>query len=268
MTAGDQPLVGVGVLVTRPAHQAGPLCDALAARGAAVTRFPVIAIGAAPDPQALDRGLDRLDCADLVIFVSPNAVDALFRRLAERGQPWPAGVAVATVGRGTARALAARDVAATVVPADGYDSEALLAQPPLRHVRGQRAMLVRGDGGRELLRETLEQRGATVEVLSAYRRELPDVDPAELDRAWARSALDVAVVTSGNALENLVMLAGEQRRSRLLGTGLVVISERVAARASGLGFCNGIVTAEGPDTDALAAGVERWVAGKRRQANS
>ncbi|SEP01319.1 uroporphyrinogen-III synthase [Aquisalimonas asiatica] len=268
MTAAEQPLAGVGVLVTRPAHQAEPLCDALAARGAVVTRFPVIAIGAAPDPRALDRGLDRLGDADLVIFVSPNAVDALFRRLNERRLSWPDGVRVATVGRGTARALAARDVTATVVPADGYDSEALLAHPALRHVRGQHAMLVRGDGGRELLRETLERRGATVDVLAAYSRGLPDVDPAVLDQAWARGALDVAVVTSGNALENLVRLAGAPRRSRLFGTGLVVISERVAARASGLGFCNGIVTADGPDSDALAAAVERWVAGKGRQANS
>lgn len=268
MNAGDgQPLTGVDVMVTRPAHQAQPLFDALVARGAAVTRFPVIAIGPAPDPDALDQALDRLPDTDLVVFVSPNAVDALFRRLSERGQAWPAGAEVATVGHGTARALAAWNVSATVVPSRGYDSEALLAEPALRHVSGRHAMLVRGNGGRELLRETLEQRGATVQVLAAYSRGLPDVDPTELDRLWAGNGLQVAVVTSGNALENLITLAGEHRRRRLLGTGLVVISERVAARASGLGFCNGIVTADGPDGEALAEGVERWVAGKRRQAN-
>ncbi|MDN3516674.1 uroporphyrinogen-III synthase [Aquisalimonas lutea] len=259
------PLRGLGVLVTRPAHQAEPLCRALEARGARVIRFPTLAIAPPPDADAVERGIDRLAAMDWVVFVSPNAARSLLDRLAARGEAWPDGVRVATVGAGTAAELEARGVAVDCVPAAGSDSEALLDEPAFRHVDGQRAMLVRGESGRETLRTTLAERGARVEVLPAYRRVRPDSDPAVLDRAWARGMLDVAVVTSTEALDNLVGLAGEARRSRLLATGLVVMSERVASRASGLGFAGGIVVADGTGTDALTEAVARWAAENRRQ---
>ncbi|WP_290651261.1 uroporphyrinogen-III synthase [Aquisalimonas sp.] len=255
------------MLVTRPVHQAAPLCEALECQGAAVTRFPVIAIRPPLDEQALDRGVKRLHGADVAIFVSPNAVEALLDRLAQRGIPWPEEVRVAAVGRGTQRALEQRGVGVDTVPDSGFDSESLLSQPALQHVCGQHAMLVRGDGGRDVLRATLEHRGATVEILAAYRRALPELDPDILDEAWANGRLDVAVITSATALEHLMRLVGPTRQDRLLATGLVVISERVAEQASGLGFHNGIVIAAGPSTEALTDGVVRWVASNRRQDN-
>lgn len=267
MGAEREPLRGLGVLVTRPAHQAEPLCRALEAREARVIRFPTLAIAPPPDSAALESGIERLAAMDWIVFVSPNAARSLLDRLAARGEAWPDGVKVATVGAGTAAELEARGVAVDCVPSTGSDSEALLDEPALRHVSGQRAMLVRGETGREALRTTLAQRGAAVEVLSAYRRVCPDSDPAVLDRGWARGALDVAVVTSSEALDNLLGLAGPTRRQRLLATGLVVMSERVASRASGLGFAGGIVVANGTGTDALTEAVARWAAENRRQNN-
>ena len=264
MPPGDGELAGVGVLVTRPAHQAEPLCDELERRGASVTRFPVLAIGPPEDAAARDQGIRRLPGMDWVIFVSPNAVHALLDRLEEMGLGWPGGVRTAGVGAGTAAALEERGLHMDCVPKTGFDSESLLAQPAFRHMAGRRAMLVRGDGGREILRQTLEKRGAEVHVVAAYRRMRPATDPAILDTAWAAGAMDVAVVTSGAALENLLTLACPERRERLLGTGLVVISQRVAAQASGLGFANGIVATEGTSAEAMSDAVARWVNENRR----
>ena len=267
MSAGDGELAGVGVLVTRPAHQAEPLCAELERRGATVTRFPVLAIGPPEDPAARDQGIQRLAVMDWVIFVSPNAVHALLGRLHELGCAWPTGVRTAGVGAGTAAALDEWGLHVDCLPDTGVDSESLLAQPAFRQMTGRRTMLVRGDGGREILRQTLETRGAEVDVVTAYRRLRPATDPAVLDAAWAGGALDVAVVTSSTALDNLLTLAGPRRRERLLATGLVVISERVAARASGLGFANGIVAIEGTSAAAMSDAVARWANENRRQAN-
>lgn len=267
MPRGDGELAGVGVLVTRPAHQAEPLCAELERRGGTVTRFPVLAIGPPEDAAARDQGIRRLPGMDWVIFVSPNAVHALLDRLEEMDGDWPAGVRTAGVGAGTAAALEERGLHVDCVPDTGFDSESLLAQAEFLQMAGQRAMLVRGDGGREVLREALEKRGAEVHVVAAYRRMRPATDPAILDTAWAAGALDVAVVTSSAALDNLLTLAGPRRRERLLATGLVVISERVAAQASGLGFANGIVATEGTSAVAMSDAVARWANENRRQAN-
>lgn len=267
MIAPERQLAGIGVVVTRPAHQAEPLCRALEARGASVIRLPLLAIAPPPDPVARDQAIDRLASMDWAVFVSPNAVDALLDRLDELGRAWPAGVRTAAVGAGTAAALEARGVPVASVPPGGFDSEALLAQPDFQHMNGRHAMLVRGEGGRELLRSTLEARGGRVETLTAYRRVRPAADPVALERAWVRGEADVAVVTSGEALDNLLVMAGPECREAVLDTGIVVLSDRVAGKASGLGFRNGIVVATGTSTEALAAAVERWATRNRRQDN-
>ena len=267
MSPGQAPLAGVGVLVTRPVHQAGPLCEALERRGARVTRLPMIDIRPTDDTAGLERGLARLSAADLAIFVSPNAVEGLLHELSARGLSWPPGITVAAVGHGTVRALEAHGMAVDVVPASGFDSESLLDMPALRQIAGHHAILIRGNGGRDVLRGTMEERGARVTLLPVYRRALPDLPVAALDGLGRPGEMDVAVITSGTVLEHLVTVAGPQRRDALLDTGLVVISGRVAAQASGLGFRNGIVTADDPGAEALADGVVRWVADNRRQDN-
>ncbi|MFO7859163.1 MAG: uroporphyrinogen-III synthase, partial [Ectothiorhodospiraceae bacterium] len=253
-----------GVVVTRPAHQAEPLCRALTALGARVTRFPTIAIAPPADGQALTPALQRLDGAAWAVFVSPNAVHALMRRLHEHGLSWPPGLQTAAVGPGTAAALREHGVSVTCVPASGADAAALLAEPGFQPAAGERVVLVKGEGGRAVLGEGLAARGIDGTELAVYRRVKPDTDPAVLDAARSGGALDVAVVTSVEALENLVAMAGPDRRGYVVDMGLVAMSRRVADRGSELGFGDGIVIPSGTGPQALAEAVTRWAADNRR----
>lgn len=261
---GEVALAGVGVLVTRPAHQAEPLCRALTALGARVTRFPTIAIASPADPDALKPNLQRLDGAAWAVFVSPNAVHALMSRLREQGQDWPPGIRTAAVGPGTAAALREHGAAVTCVPASGADAETLLAEPGFQPAPGERVAVVKGEGGRAVLGQGLAARGIDVVELAVYRRMMPDTDPAVLDAARAGGTLDVAVVTSVEALENLVAMAGPGRRAYVVGMGLVAMSRRVADRGTELGFGNGIVIPSGTGPQALAEAVTRWAVDNRR----
>jgi len=107
----------------------------------------------------------------------------------------------------------------------------LLALPQLQDVSGQHILIVRGDGGREKLKETLEQRGATVEYIEAYRRQLPKRNPANLIQNWAAMA-EVVTVTSNQVLDNLFTLLGEDAASLLQKTPLLVVSQRMAEHAT------------------------------------
>ncbi|WP_275576186.1 uroporphyrinogen-III synthase [Aquitalea magnusonii] len=55
-------------------------------------------------------------------------------------------------------------------PTAGSDSEALLALPQLADVAGQHWLIVRGQGGRALLADTLCARGAQVSLAEVYQR--------------------------------------------------------------------------------------------------
>ncbi len=152
-------LAGRGVLVTRPAAQAEPLCRLIEAAGGRAIRFPTIAIEPAADAGTRARLAEPWD---LLYFVSPNAVEQALA-LVPDGR-WPRVSWVAAVGRGTAKALEAAGRAPDLVPSERYESEALLAMPELADMRGRRVLIVRGEGGRGLFAEAMTARGAEVAV--------------------------------------------------------------------------------------------------------
>lgn len=245
MPPGDDcRLNGAGVLVTRPAHQAERLCGLVEAHGGHPVRFPALEIRDPTDPTAARDLLGAANGFDLLLFVSANAV--------ERATPWlprPLQPALGGVGEGTARALRARGLEPTILPTASADSEGLLALPALQAVRGKRILVVRGEGGRPLLGDALRARGAEVRYAEVYRRTLPAVDAAGLLADWPQR-VHVVVATSREILDNLVALLGTTGRPLLERTPVVVVNERMAGHARGLGIRR-VSVAAGPGDDAL-----------------
>ncbi len=255
-------LAGTGVLVTRPAHQADGLCARLEAAGATAIRFPVLAIAPPAERGPALALIGRLAQYNLAIFISPNAVDFGLDLIEAQGLSLPSSLLLAAVGEGSGRALQRRlGRAPDLVPQGRFDSEALLALPALQQVQGWRIAIFRGDGGRELLAETLRSRGATVEYVEVYRRLRPAVDRDALAARLADGTIDVVTVTSGEGLRNLLELAGEANGARLRRLPLVVVSERTAALAGELGFEQPALVAASAGDEALVEAVTRWVNG-------
>lgn len=246
------PLAGRTIVITRPQAQAGPLAEAIAAAGGVPLIFPLLEISAAPDPQPLHDAVSRLADYALAVFISPNAVDYAVPAILERG-PWPVNVTPAAVGPGTVAALAAHGVAGCLVPGERFDSEGLLALPELAtgSVDGRRIAIFRGDGGRELLADTLRERGAAVDCIACYRRSGPSAGAAPLLAAWRAKALDALAVSSSEGLRYLVDLLDVDGRAFLQKTPLFVPHARIAESARALGLSNIILT-EAADTGILA----------------
>ena len=89
-------------------------------------------------------------------------------------------------------------------------------------------MIFRGDGGRELLGDTLRARGATVDYVECYRRARPAADAGPLVRALERGEIDAVVVSSSEGLRNLFDMVGEAGRQRLQRTPLFAPHARIA----------------------------------------
>lgn len=226
----EQPLNGLRIVVTRPREQAVQLARRIEQLGGAPLLFPLLDIEAVPDTSVLHEQLGRLAQFDLAVFVSPNAVQYGMAAIRACGGT-PAGLKIATVGQGSARALRDHGVEHVIVPREQFDSEGLLALPELQQVDGWRVLILRGDGGRELLGDTLKARGATVEYACCYQRSKPQLDVSALLAAEP----DAITVTSSEALGHLTqMLVGEAVVLR--DRPLFVQHARIAGRAHELGW--------------------------------
>lgn len=250
------PLAGLRVLVTRPRHQSDGIVSLIETGGGAAIRFPVIEILPARDPRAARAVLSNLEDADLIIFVSLNAVThglALMGTAPLRGR-------VAAVGESTAAALEAAGFGPVLRPDEGASSEALLALPELgaKSVAGTRIVIVRGEGGRPVLGDTLSKRGARVAYAEVYRRARPSDDAGELARLGAAGGIDVVVITSVEGFDNLFALLGETAAGWLRRVGYVVASERLAGRGQELGIEERPLVAAGADDEALLDALVAW----------
>lgn len=241
-------------MVTRPAHQAARLCELIRAAGGEALAFPVLEIGPVEDAAPVRALLARLDEFDIALFVSSNAVDHAAALVGERGVP--PTLKLAAVGQRTAESLRTHFGRVDIEAPPPYNSETLLATRALQQVEGQRIMIVRGTGGRELLAESLRARGAELCYAEVYRRLEPDTDLDSLRTAHPR--IDLIVVTSNDGLRNLVSMAGERHRRWLLDTPLAVISPRTAELAVEMGFVHPAAVAYTATDEALLATIVAW----------
>lgn len=243
------------VIVTRPVLQAKEWVQQLASHGIAAVALPMIAIAPLEAPEALaalSAAWRGLGSQRLVVFVSPNAAMHFFdRRAVDRPaaeQPaaagWPLGTLAGSPGPGTTRALInlgvpRRQIIEPAADAAQFDSEALWAQLRAIDWHGEQVLIVRGEGGRDGLAETLRQHGATVACVGAYRRRPPRLDAREA--ALLQEAIDaperfVWFFSSSEAIDNLMACAGPSAEAAWRLSTAVATHPRIAARASACGF--------------------------------
>jgi len=231
----NRQLTGVGVLITRPVHQAGDLVARISELGGTPWLFPVLEISDIEIKQPLLDLIARLDSFDLAIFVSPNAVEKSIP-LILKCRSWPVDLDAATVGPGSACLLRQYGISKIFVPSDGSDSEALLRMPQLQQVQGKHIVIFRGNEGRKLLGDTLKQRGAEVEYVECYRRHKPETDPSPLLEQWRRNKIQAVIVTSSEGLDNLFDMIGETGQQLLKSSTLFTAHARIAQKAKELGI--------------------------------
>lgn len=228
-------MIGWRLLLTRPSEDSAALAATLAEVGVFSSSLPLLEIQALPVSDSQRATLLELDRYCALIVVSKPAA-RLGLGLLRAYWPQPPAQSWFSVGAGTGQILA--DAGLQVFyPQAGDDSEALLELPQLREAirRPQpRVLIVRGEGGRELLSERLRDLGASVDYLELYRRCLPHYPEDALLERIQGERLNGLVVSSGQGFSHLQQLAGPAW-SQLAKMPLFVPSPRVAemARAAG-----------------------------------
>ena len=220
------PLQGYKVLVTRPAHQSDQLARLIEQQGGEAIRFPAIEIVPVP---AMQWQSWQPQETDWLVFVSRNAVEAFCQGFSTA---LPANIQLVAAGDGTAQAMREHGLRVNLQPALSNGSDGLLPLPEWQQMQQQHVVIVRGDGGRERMAETLRARGAKISYLEVYRRQLPAVSESLIQQACSA---DWLTATSANSVTNLLTLLSSQCL-QLLQKPLVVVSERIKVFAIEKGF--------------------------------
>lgn len=273
------------LVVTRPEAQALDWVHKLQALGASAVSLPLLRIVAAEDSaDAIRQSWATLAERRLVMFVSPNAV-AQFFALRPDGVSWPTTatpqpahaeptstvVLAGATGPGTVAALRQHGVPDHAIAAPSADAASFDAEALWRDAlsgldwRGARVLVVRGDGGRDWLADTLGTAGAQVQMLCAYRQLGPawsDDESARLGLILARPADHVWLFSSSQAISHLaqhIQAVRPDAAAVLAAMSAISTHPRIASSARSLGLGRVASCAPRP-AEVYAALQEGWPA--------
>lgn len=250
----NQPLAGLlanqGIAITRPVDQAKKLNALISAQGGTPISFSLIEITALDDYRIFNQAIAPLESFDWAIFISSNAVQNAMPRIIKQFGSIPKNLKFAAIGPVTAAELVKFGVDYVLTPEgrfapERFDSEALLALPEMQAVSGQNIMLFRGIGGRDLLADSLTERGAKVTFAESYQRINPQTSCSMLEQLWRKQQLHAIVVTSSEAMRYLLQMAGDE--IWLKSCVICVNHARVAEPALALGLQIEVAKASGDE---------------------
>lgn len=242
----DKPLFGKTIVVTRSRTQASELTDRLVDLGAEVLEFPTIRIVEPESWAPIDEAIRNLDVYKWVVFTSVNGVEKFFERLIEGGRDSRAlsHAMVAAIGPATAARCTEYGIVPDYVPSE-YRAEGVLEGFCERGVgEGVRVLIPRALEAREVLPDTLRERGAIVDVVTAYRTVLGSGESSVLQRL-SEGTVDVVTFTSSSTVKNFMQLAeGMDVASCMSGVLVASIGPITSDTARDLGLTVGVEAGE------------------------
>lgn len=232
-----KPLFGRKILVTRAGEQASELSRRLREAGAQPLELPALEIRPPRSWAAFDRALAGIENYDWMIFTSAHAVDAFVLRLKKfRRAPGELGaLKIAAVGPVTARRLAEAGFSVSR-QGEAFTSEALGRAFRARELKGKRVLFPRAEVAREAFVSALRKKGASVEVVLAYRTGVPRLSRRKILAALGEGPIDLLTFASGATAGNLARLlrqAGLWERLRKVPAGAIGPVTRAAAKRAG-----------------------------------
>lgn len=242
-STSNQPLAGRTVVITRAEEQARQFVTELERYGAEVIVCPTIEIRELESYERLDEAIEHLFGYDWLIFTSVNGVEHFFKRLKlrEHDASQLDELQVCAIGEATATRLRDFQVHIDVIPEE-FKAEGVFAALE-RFVGGPDALaglnvlIPRASVARDYLPRALEQAGARVDVVPAYRTSVPE----DLDRgrvaAMLSGSADVIAFTSSSTVRNLAQLFDTQDLSEALaGVVIACIGDITAKTADDYGL--------------------------------
>jgi uroporphyrinogen III methyltransferase/synthase len=188
----------------------------------------MIGIGPPADSRPLERAIGSIDQYDWIFFTSSNAVRAVLNRVAVQPR-----AEIGVVGEATKACLENLGWRVDLVPPE-FSAEGLLDALESRTLRGAKVLIPSGDLAREVLPNSLREWGASIDVVEAYRNQIPPTAVAGAKEFFA--AIDQptwVLFASPSAVDNMISVIGEPAL-RPLKIGSIGPTTSAAVRRHGL----------------------------------
>ncbi len=219
----DRPLAGRTVVVTRARAQSAEFVAELERLGARVVGCPTIEIVEPESYALLDEAIENLFGYDWLVLTSVNGVDHFLRRLEKLGHELSEldELRVCAIGEATALRLREAEVHVDVVP-EQFKAEGAFSA--IEAYVGGRArlnrlnfLIPRAAVARDYLPDALEDAGARVDVVPAYRTVPPQTsERGRVEALLAGGAVDCITFTSSSTVRNFAGLFDTTDLSGLL----------------------------------------------------
>ncbi len=239
----------MAVLVTRPGERGDELCSLLKKHGISAYHHPLINISADLTDTHLSAHFEK---AQIIVAVSQHAVQCAQQILTNEEKSWPKHAIYLAVGQKTAHYLGKYTQQKVHYPKVG-DSEHLLQLPQLYNVDQRYILILRGNGGRELIKQELVKRGAKVHYSETYKREFIPFDPLSCVALWKAQQISQIIITSGEQLDYLCNQLTSEQLNWLNKKELYIPSQRIADIAVQWGFTQVKCTGSASNQELLAA---------------
>lgn len=247
-------LSNLNIIITRPESQSESLKNKILALHGNPILFPTITIASFEKNDPLQDVLTHINKYDIAVFVSINAVQNV-------APSWPhhSKLKIAAIGKSTARALQKYHISVDYFPDEIFNSESLLDLPVFQKVTGKNILLFSGEGGRNFLQDTLQNRGARVTKIPVYQRIMPQINVA-IPYIMNSSHEFIIVVTSNESLLNLIkMFSKPFLQDWLYKIPILVISSRIHRYALELGFNPSLlILAKNATDEAILDALIKW----------
>lgn len=211
------------IVNTRPADRADALTNALTQAGYKVSCLPLLELVATPFTTALQQQLAHIEQADIVVVVSPTAVELGLAYLQQlRINPVTLKCHWVTVGQGTAEVLLRAGIDPVIPRIE--TSEGMLDLAVFQQVSSLNIMFWRGHGGRQLMLQTLQSQQHHTMSINLYSRQLPSQSKLRYQQLLNQQP-DVLLISSGASWQHWLELG--QQYQPILPAYILVLGKRV-----------------------------------------
>ena len=235
----NRPLAGRTIVITRARAQSAEFVSEMERLGARVISCPTIEVVEPESYALIDEAIENLYGYDWLVFTSVNGVDYFLRRLEKLGHDASEldELRVCAIGEATAVRLREAQVHVDVVP-EQFKAEGAYSAIEA-YVGGRESLdrlnflIPRAAVARDYLPKALEEAGARVDVVPAYRTVSPQTsERGRVEALLAGGAVDCITFTSSSTVTNFARLFDTTDLSRLLaGVTVACIGDITAATA-------------------------------------
>lgn len=176
----DSPTKSILLISTRPLKKENNIKDIFQNSKVRYVTHPLTEISPLADYNKFDSILKNIKRFDHIIFISTNAVNFFTERFNINKLDLPEKIKLSCIGPTTKNILQSKFSRKIQCPEDTFDSENLLKLKIFDNIENKNILIIRGEGGRETLRQGLELKKANVIYGECYLRKYLSIDLKKL----------------------------------------------------------------------------------------